>query len=521
MTFLTMASKAAVDFGNSNTVLAVWNGQEQEARILTVPGFSAEGSFLIPSLIAYEPDGRFFIGDQVFTKASADSRLFRWMKRYISLRSPYSLRAGGLRIDAHRAAEDFLQAICAAAFSALPEHPDELIISVPVESFEYYSEWLLKGMHSPENMHIRLIDEASAAAAGYGLSLHPGSTILTVDFGGSTLQAVCVSVMEDSTADGRACRVLGKAGSSTGGMTLDRWLYEEALKRLGLSENDPRVRSCSGELLTYCERFKTELSAREAAEFSFFSDRSFTMTREELEELFRSHGLFSTLDAVISEAVRTAEDHGLVSTELTAVVPVGGSCLIPAVRKFLESRFPAESVIQGEPLGAVARGAAVIAGGMHIYGFIQHDYAIRTVDPGTGNYTFRPLIRKGTPYPEKQITRGMKLKAAWDGQTRFGIALYEIREETGRSGEGNEIFFDTDGSVHVMPLTDDEVRSEQLFWVNEQNPLFLCTDQPAAGGEPCFEVSFGISENKMLTVTASDIRTGKTIINDHPVIRLV
>lgn len=516
-----MANKAAVDFGNCNTVLAIWNEKEQTARVLSVPEFSAAGSFLIPSLIAYEPDGRFFIGEQVDTKASPESGTFRWMKRYIGLRSPYSLRIGERRVDARRAAEDFLQSLCASAFQELAEHPDELVISIPVESFEHYSEWLLNGMRSLENMHVRLIDEASAAAAGYGLSLHPGNTLLTVDFGGSTLQAVCVSVLEESTAEGRCCRVLGKSGCSLGGMTLDRWIYEEALKRLSLSESDPFLRSCSGELLRYCERFKMDLSAKEAAEFDFFPGKSFSMTREELGELFRERGLFTSLDSVLDEALRTAEDHGLVREELTAVVPVGGSCLIPVVRDRLAKRFSEEKVMQGEPLGAVARGAAVIAGGMNIYDFIQHDYAIRYLDPASGTYAFRTFISKGTEYPKDRLTREMKLKATYDGQTSFGIAIYEMREESSRPIGRNEIFFDGDGSVHVMPLTETEVRSEQLFWMNERNPFFLNTEHPGTKGEAGFAVSFGINENKMLTVTAEDLKTGKTILNGHPIVRLI
>ena len=87
-----MANKAAIDFGNSNTVIAVWNEDEQKAEILPLPALCASGSFLIPSRIAYEPDGRFYIGGQIEEAASPEAKEFRWMKRYIGLRSPYTLR---------------------------------------------------------------------------------------------------------------------------------------------------------------------------------------------------------------------------------------------------------------------------------------------------------------------------------------------------------------------------------------------------------------------------------------------
>ena len=515
-----MANKAAIDFGNSNTVIAVWNEELLQTEVLHFPEFSQPGSFLIPSLIAYEPDGRTLIGEQASVKASPEAGLFRWMKRYIGLRSPYSLRIGEERIDAHRAAEDYLRTLFRSAFPESGNTPDELILSVPVESFEHYSEWLMTGMHNFTGCPLRLIDEAAAAAAGYGLNLHPGDTLLVVDFGGSTLQTACVSVTEEGIKQGRCCRVLGKAGCSIGGMSLDRWIYEDVLARLNLSENNPEIRNCSGDLLRYCERFKMELSAKGQARFDYFPDRGFMMTENELTELFRRQGLYESISSVIEEALRTAEDHGLVRENLTAVLPVGGSCLIPSVREHLESLFSPELIVQGEPLSATARGAAVIAGGMHIYDFIQHDYAIRYTDPHTGDYAFRTIISKGTKYPAEQITRPMKIKAAFEGQTGFGIAIYEMREGSSGSVSEKEIFFDADGSARVMQLTEAEKQSEKLFWLNQRNPLFLNTDEPSQPGISRFEVTFGIDKNKMLTITADDLITGQKILSSHPVVRL-
>ena len=515
-----MANKAAIDFGNSNTVIARWNEASQDAEILTVPEFSMSGSFLIPSEIAYEPDGRFYVGTQIPRKSSPESRKFRWMKRYINLRSPYSLRVGERRVDAGQAAEDFLHTLTAALFTESEQRPDELILSVPVESFEHYSNWLLNGVSAFEGLPLRLIDEASAAAAGYGLHLHPGDTLLVVDFGGSTLQAVCVAVAEEGMKQGRCCRVLGKAGCSLGGMTLDRWLYEDVLRRMKKSENDPAVRVISAQLLNYCENVKKQLSESESVLFDFFPEDVFLLTREDLTGIYRDHGLFDSLDSVAEEALRSAEDHGLVRGDLTAVLPVGGSCLIPALWDHLDRHFPEGKVIRGEPLGAVARGAAVIAGGMHIYDFIQHSYAIRYSDPLSGGYAFRTIVPKGTKYPQERVTNPLRLKASYDGQLRFGIAIYELREGAIIGPGRNEIFFDDSGGIHVMQLTEAETEAEQRFWMNEQTPLFLSADAPAERGVPQFELSFGIDVNKMLTLSARDLIKGQAVLTDHPVVRL-
>ena len=516
-----MADKAAIDFGNSNTVLAVWDEKAQTAGILRVPGFSLPDTFLIPSVISYEPDGRYFIGTQASIGDMAGRREFRWMKRYINLRSPYSLRVGEERIDARHAAEDFLNAAAAAFFAAGKEPPDELVLSVPVESFEHYSDWLMNSAKLFANTRLRLIDEATAAAAGYGLKLHPGDTLLVIDFGGSTLQAVCVSVSEEGEKLGRCCTVLGKAGCGIGGMTLDRWIYQDILMRLERNENDPLVRAASAELLRWCEKIKTELSLRESVTFDLFPEQNLVITRGELETLFRAKHLFDSIGTVIEEALRAAEDHGLRREDLTAVLPVGGSCLIPSVTGHIESLFPQGKILRGEPLGAVARGAAVIAGGMHIYDFIQHSYAIRVLDRKSGGYSFRPVVEKGTSYPQKQVGRTMRLKAAYDGQQRFGLSIYEIRESAGIHESRNEIFFSEEGAVQVMPLTEAERSAGELFWINEKDPLFLTTDTAPARGAPQFEVSFGIDANKMLTVTAKNLTSGDIVLKDHPVVRLV
>ncbi len=510
-----MSIKAAIDFGSCSTAAAVWNDATGQAETIRVPGLSVPGGFIIPSRITYETPERYFAG----AMAAEGRGLFRWMKRYINLRSPYALKVGDERIDARRAAEDFLRAVLTSAFPTAESFPEELALSVPVESFEYYSEWLLDRF---TGVRVRLIDEASAAAAGYGLSVHPGDALLVLDFGGSTLQAVCVSVTEEGEKLGRCCRVLGKSGVNIGGMTIDRWIYEDLLKRAGLSENDPRVRSVSGELLLACERLKMELSEAETAELDAPLDAlRCRMTRAELTELMRRNGLFETLDKVLGEALKTAESRGFVKERLTAVLPVGGGCLIPAVRESLENRFGANLTASGEPLGAVARGAAAFAAGLRIYDFIQHDYAVRSLDPRTGQYAFRVIVPRGTAFPTENVGPKMTLKASYDGQTRFGIAIYETRDGADAAGTESEVFFDTDGSARVMPLTESERGAARRFWLNERRPLFLESEQPCARGVPQFCVTFGIDSNKMLTVTASRLSDGAVLLDQYPAVRLV
>ena len=69
-----MAGRLAVDFGTSNTVLAVWDEQRKEGVPLVIPEFShiyRQGDdevAVVPSLINYAADNRRWIGNQVLQR---------------------------------------------------------------------------------------------------------------------------------------------------------------------------------------------------------------------------------------------------------------------------------------------------------------------------------------------------------------------------------------------------------------------------------------------------------------------
>jgi molecular chaperone DnaK (HSP70) len=101
-----------------------------------------------------------------------------------------------MRINAQQAAEDFLNALKLAATETYSFQSDEITLSVPIESFEYYQNWLMSLTDRHHAEKIRIVDEASAAAAGYGKKFIPGSFPL-VDFGGSTMQTA-ITIAEES-----------------------------------------------------------------------------------------------------------------------------------------------------------------------------------------------------------------------------------------------------------------------------------------------------------------------------------
>ena len=187
-----MPGRLAVDFGTSNTVVAVWDESQQQGVPLHIPEYGqleTQGDTaisVIPSLIHYAEDGRTtWIGHQILQRGLHPSnRTFRWMKRYISHRSPNRVRIGEREITPYMAGQDFLQSVLLSAASQVDLQNEEVALSVPVEAFEHYENWLITVAENANMPRLRLIDEPSAAALGYGAHIQPGNIYLLFDFGG-------------------------------------------------------------------------------------------------------------------------------------------------------------------------------------------------------------------------------------------------------------------------------------------------------------------------------------------------
>ena len=532
-----MTGRLAVDFGTSNTLLAVWDEEKKEGMPLHLPEFGriylqgSEEISVIPSLIHYAPstqgESRRWIGEQVLQKGLYDSpRTFRWMKRYISHRSPYKVNLDGSQLSPFIAGKDFLTTLLVYAREELDLQDEEIALTVPVEAYEHYENWLVSTVESTGIKRYRLIDEPSAAALGYGAHIQPGNVYLVFDFGGGTMHASVILIEpEDTPGRNRRCRVLGKSGKDIGGSTIDMWLYEEVLCLNGFEPGDESIHTISNTLLVECEKLKETLTFSDQADLQVVSpDGKLTLTaslsRTAFEELLEQHGLFSEIDQTVRSAINYARERGYDQDKILAALMLGGSSQIPSVQKALRQIFGKERVYLNRPLDAVARGAAAFVAGVDFFDHIQHDYAIRHLNPAKGDYDYRTIVNRGTPYPSADPVARLVVKASYSGQKKLGIGIFEIGSQTSHTPGSLEIVFDPGGAARIMPVTPREEEQRSVFWMNEQNPTFLIAEPPAEQGEARFEVEFNIDANKRLTLTARELSTGSLALKNYPVVKL-
>ncbi len=530
-----MPGRLAIDFGTSNTVVAVWDEVQQEGIPLHVPDYgllSQQGDeqiSVVPSLIHYASNQQQWVGNQVLQQNLYQSRqTFRWMKRYINNRSPVKMRIGDRRISHFEAGTDFLSSVLLFAAEEVDVRDEEVALTVPVEAFEHYENWLVDVAEAAGLPRFRLIDEPSAAALGYGAHIQPGNVYLIFDFGGGTLDVAIVLIEEEATVSqiGRRCRVLGKAGVDLGGAIIDQWLFQDVLRQNNGNDTDEDVRQLSNALLVECERAKERLSFQERADVSVVNPDTgralwAEFTRSQFENILDAHNALTLIDRTIRRALNAAFERGYREDDIKSVLAVGGSSQIPAVQRTLGRIFGRERVMLNRPLDAVARGAASFVAGVDFYDHIQHDYAIRYLNRGKGVYDYRTIVEHGTPYPTTEPIVRLKVKSSYDGQTQLGLALFEMGNQRSTDGEQPlELVFDPGGAARIVSVTVDEEDRRTHFWMNEGSPTFLEVNPPAKQSQQCYEVAFSIDGNKRLLITARNIKSGQITHRDYPVVKL-
>lgn len=525
----------AIDFGTSNTVVARWNQARQQPETLKLPGLSlisAQNPPLIPSLLYVEDaaENKVILGQQVRDKGfdlSTDSRFFRNFKRGIGTPiQGFMPELDGKIITFEQVGQWFIEQIV-RSIRELPLSVDSLVFTVPVDSFEAYRNWLGKVSQSLQVEQVRMLDEPTAAALGYGLA--DRENLLVIDFGGGTLDLSLVrldnkagkkplgfilkwgeKLLADSEGQkAKVARVLAKAGQNLGGSDIDNWLVDYFVKTKGLVKSPITTR--------LAERLKIQLSLVENATEVYFDDENFEayeleLERAEFESILAEHQFFDNLDECMNQVLQQARRQGLEIADIDAVLLVGGTVQIPAVQRWVEQYFDKAKIKCDRPFEAIAQGALQLTQGIEVKDFLYHSYGIRYWNRRENCHSWHNLIKSGQSYPMSEPVELM-LGASVENQPSIELIIGELGAETG----GTEIYFDGDrlitkqlaGTTSVQPLNDkDGARS-----IAQLSP-------PGYPGSDRVKILFRVDEQRFLRITVEDLLANQTLLEDQPVVQL-
>jgi molecular chaperone DnaK (HSP70) len=525
-----MGHKLAIDLGTTNSVVARWVPETDEAQIVRVPGISIplqdERPPLIPSLI-YIKDGKnsaTVIGQAVRDGGldiQRDNRLFRNFKRGIVTTPAPEPRLIDDKLWADRdAGRSFVQHL----IESLPYKKadiEQLVLTAPVASFEGYLAWLNEVMDDLADETIRIVDESTAAALGYAVT-KPGAVVLVFDFGGGTLDLSLVQLPEHREKVGgflrklvkthaaqHSARVIAKAGRIIGGSDVDQWMLADVLRRAGLTTKD--LGDGYPHLLTACEQAKIALSTEDTAVISFedAAGRKFDVQykRSELEDLLEQNGFFSALRRVVDKVMHVARQRGIFKEDIHYVLMVGGTSLMPSVQRTLGQYFTDMAVRADKPFTAVAEGALQIAAGYGLEDYLIHSYGLRHLEEGVHKYD--EIIPMGSRYPTEEPVEVI-LGAAHEGQESIEFVIGEIDSD---AVSMIEVKYENGQAVFVAQANEG---AQQIVPLNEATALNILAKLDPVGkpGEERIKAAFRIDERRRLRVSVTDIPSSKLLLED-------
>ncbi len=219
------------------------------------------------------------------------------------------------------------------------------------------------------------LNEPMAATLAYGLHHQDEEqTVLVYDLGGGTFDVTVVRInpmeIRELATDGNR-----QLGGKDWDQALIDIVSEEFMARHGL---DPRADPQGAQdLQLACEKAKRILSKKNRASVRINvrdHDHVTEITREIFEDRTRS-----LLDATRLTTELVLAQAGLTWDDVSRVVPVGGSTLMPAVRMLLSQLKGSPPETSVNPVMAVALGAAIYA---HI---LESGGAFKTVTLRSGN----------------------------------------------------------------------------------------------------------------------------------------
>ena len=511
----------AIDLGSSTTVVVFQKENGQPPELLDLPPISRSIGE-IPSLIwkSSEKEESYLIGQQIIDLNlinEKENNLSQDFKRWIGSTEIEPIYDS--KITPEKAGEILIHSIWEKVSQKV--NIKRLVLTAPVDTYREYRTWLVNVCNSLEVKEIALVDEPTAAAMGAGLE--PGSTLLVLDFGGSTIDMSIVALeggegqaspiaqlvrFDGNNLEGkstqvlRTAKVLGKSGLRLGGKDIDRWIFHHLLP-----EENP-----TNSILRKAEELKCELSNTNIKETLVITKKANNIQNEEkflklskkgLEELLIEKGLLKSIEKLFIQTINSAKRNSFELKDLDSVVLVGGGSRIPLIKNYLSDICNSIPFLTPPPIEAIALGALHLTPGVQIKDVLNKGVSLRCWNKKNEKHISHPLFLAGQTWPTNKPLE-IILAASINSQLSIDLIIGEPQEEG-----SNEIIY-TNG----LP-TLKTIESKDKIKKITNTIISIPVDPPGEIGQDCIKLIFNINDNCQLEVEGVDLRNNKEITKQN------
>lgn len=491
-----MAKIIGIDLGTTNSVVSVVEG----GSATVIP--TAEGSRLLPSVVAFNKNGERLVGipakrQAVVNSENTVSSIKRFMgRRYDEVKSeremvPYEVVKGpsgdarvnipinGKTYTPQEISAMILEKLKADAEAYLGESITKAVITVPAY-FNDSQRQATKDAGKIAGLEVmRIINEPTASALAYGLDKKESEIILVFDLGGGTFD---VSLLEvgDGVIEVKATNGDTHLGGDDWDEVIVNWAADEFNKEQGIDLR--KDRQALQRLREAAEKAKIELSSVMETEINLpYVTADAGGPKHLLLKLNRAK--FEQMTAHLVDRARkpftaAIKDANLTVDKIDEVVLVGGATRMPMIQDLVRDLTGGKEPNKGVNPDEVVSVGAAIQGGV-LAGDVK-DVLLLDVTPlslgvETLGGVMTPLIERNTTIPVKKTE---VFSTAADNQT--SVDVHVLQGERPMAADN---------------MTLGRFRLEGI--------------PPAPRGIPQVEVTFDIDANGILNVKAKDKATGK------------
>ncbi|MGW3977180.1 Hsp70 family protein [Streptomyces mirabilis] len=390
---------AGIDFGTTNSVAAQWNGEYVEVLEIGGQGLDANWGrrgfeLLYPSVVG--------------TSSLRPGTLFGWEAKLRSeqaveackrmLREEPFVTLGGERFAATTAAAGVFHAIAGAAEEEAATEIREAVITVPANATGA-ARFRTREAARAAGLTVRtLLNEPTAAAIAYAHEMEIDGEFLVFDWGGGTMDATLL-LHDDGFFDEKASRGVNRLGGLEIDARLRRMVLDRAPARGRWSDSEKRMFALE------IERAKILLSHQESVRVQTPDDVTVEIGQDEFSEAIQD-----LINRALDPVEECLEQARIDPQDLTAVLMIGGSSQIPAVRAAVSEALDCELVDTSlcDPMTAVAEGAAISAAAMdgELKSIIRvvNTHALGTITKDReGRRSFSALIDRNQRLPQQRV----------------------------------------------------------------------------------------------------------------------